>query len=185
MVVPLRVFVAVPVPDEVRHRIVASLDAVVDTIPGRVVRPGNWHVTLRFLGEIDDLGYDMLVSRLAETDLGRKFRLRWAGLGAFPHPERATVLWMGLDQGEDALSTLAKTVDTAIDRAGFPPEDRPFNPHLTLSRLRPIEDVSALVATTAPFAIPMEVDRVTLYQSLLGSSGAAYQVLEEFPLTTG
>ena len=184
MVVPLRVFVAVPVPDEVRHRIVASLDAVVDTIPGRVVRPGNWHVTLRFLGEIDDLGYDMLVSRLAETDLGRKFRLRWAGLGAFPHPERATVLWMGLDQGEDALSTLAKTVDTAIDRrvsAGGPP----VQPHLTLSRLWPIEDVSALVATTAPFAIPMEVDRVTLYQSRLGSSGAAYQVLEEFPLTTG
>ncbi len=48
MVVALRVFVAVPVPDEVRYRIIASLDAVVDTIPGKVVRPGNWHVTLRF-----------------------------------------------------------------------------------------------------------------------------------------
>lgn len=178
----MRVFAAVPVPDEVRHRIVATLDAAVDTIPGRVVRPGNWHVTLRFLGEIDDVSHDLLLSRLAETDLGRRFRLRWAGLGAFPRATRATVLWMGLDRGEETLSALAATVDVAIDRAGFPAEDRPFNPHLTLSRLRPAEDVSALVTSTPPFAIPMEVDRVTVYQSRLGSGGAAYRVLEEFPL---
>jgi len=183
VVAPVRVFVAVPVPDEVRHRIVAMLDAAVDVIPGRVVRPGNWHVTLRFLGDIEDVSYELLVSRLAETDLGGRFRLRWAGLGAFPRAARATVLWIGLDRGEEALSALAATVDVAVDRAGFAPEDRPFNPHLTLSRLRPVEDVSALVTSTAPFAIPMEVDRVTVYQSRLGSGGAAYRVLEEFPLT--
>ena len=173
---------AVPVPDEVRHRIVAALDAALDVIPGRVVRAGNWHVTLRFLGEIDEVSYDMLLSRLAETDLGRHFRLRWSGLGVFPRATRATVLWMGLDRGEAALSALALAVDAAVDRAGFPPEDRPFNPHLTLSRLRPAEDVSALVALVPPFRIPMEVDRVTVYQSRLGSGGAAYRVLEEFPL---
>jgi len=174
--------VAVPVPDEVRHRIVAVLGAAVDHVPGRVVRPGNWHITLRFLGEIGELEYDLLVSRLAEAELGERFRLRWGGLGAFPRAERATVLWIGPDRGETALSALAEAVDAAVDRAGFPPEDRPFNPHLTLSRLRPVEDVSVLVGGTAPFGITMEVDRVTVYQSRLGSGGAAYRILEEIPL---
>lgn len=173
---------AVPVPDEVRHRMVAALGDAVDHIPGKVVRPGNWHVTLRFLGEIEQVAYEVLVARLSEVDLGRRFHLRWGGLGAFPRPGRATVLWIGPDQGEDALSVLADDVDAAIDQAGFPPEDRPFNPHLTLSRLRPAEDVTALVEATAPFRIPMEVDRVTVYQSRLGGGGAAYRVLEEIPL---
>lgn len=176
---------AVPVPDEVRHRIVAALDAAVDHIPGKVVRPGNWHVTLRFLGEIEEVAYEVLVSRLAEAELGGRFRLRWGGLGAFPRAQRATVLWIGPDRGGEALASLAVAVDAAVDRAGFPPEDRPFNPHLTLSRLRPAEDIAALVATTAPFGITMEVDRVTVYRSRLGSGGAAYRVLEEIPLGRG
>jgi len=181
----VRVFVAVPVPDEVRHRIVTALGATVDHIPGKVVRPGNWHVTLRFLGEIDEVACEILVSRLAEAELGGRFRLRWGGLGAFPRAERATVLWIGPDRGGEALDALAVSVDAAVDRAGFPPEDRPFNPHLTLSRLRPAEDVAGLVTTTAPFGITMEVDRVTVYQSRLGSGGAAYRILEEIPLGRG
>ncbi len=182
MVERVRIFVAVPVPDEVRHRIVAVLGAAVDHIPGKVVRPGNWHITLRFLGEIEEVAYELLVARLAEADLGAKFRLRWGGLGAFPRADRATVLWIGPDRGGEALGALAVAVDAAVDRAGFPPEDRPFNPHLTLSRLRPAEDVAALVGATAPFGITMEVDRVTVYQSRLGSGGAAYRIREEIPL---
>lgn len=178
----MRVFVAVPVPDEVRHRIVAVLDGAVAHIPGKVVRPGNWHVTLRFLGEIEEAGYERLLAAMSEADLGTRFHLRWGGLGAFPRPGRATVLWIGPDRGEGSLATLASRVGEAVDRAGFGVEDRPFNPHLTLSRLRPAEDVTALVASAAPLGVAMEVDRVTIYQSRLGSGGAAYRVLEEFPL---
>lgn len=178
----MRIFVAVPVPDEVRHRIVAVLGEAVDRIPGKVVRPGNWHVTLRFLGEIDEVAYERLIGCLAEAELGERFRLRWGGLGAFPRAERASVLWIGPDRGGEALAELAVAVDAAVDRAGFPAEDRPFHPHLTLSRLRPVEDVSRLVSETAPFGVSMEVDRVTVYQSRLGSGGAAYRVCEEIPL---
>lgn len=173
---------AVPVPDEVRHRLVAALGAAVDVIPGKVVRPGNWHVTLRFLGEIEETAYELLVGRLAEAELGERFRLRWGGLGAFPRAQRATVLWIGPDRGQEALAELAAAVDGAVDRAGFPAEDRPFNPHLTLSRIRPAADVSTLVGATPPFGITMTVDRVTVYQSRLGSGGAAYRILEEIPL---
>jgi 2'-5' RNA ligase len=176
------VFVAVPVPDEVRHRLVAALGAAVEVIPGKVVRPGNWHITLRFLGEIEEVACELLVARLDEAELGESFRLQWGGLGAFPRSPRATVLWIGPDRGLEALTALAAAVDGAVDRAGFPPEERPFNPHLTLSRIRPAADVSTLVEKTPPFGITMEVDRVTVYQSRLGSGGAAYRILEEIPL---
>lgn len=178
----LRVFVAVPVPDEVRHRLVAALDAMVGDIPGKVVRPGNWHVTLRFLGEIPEDHCERLVAALDQADLGKRFRLRWGGLGAFPRPERANVLWIGPDRGLARLEALAAAVREAVDDAGLGIEDRPFNPHLTLSRIRPGEDLSGLVNSCSPFHVTMPVDRVTVYQSRLGSGGAAYRVLEEIEL---
>lgn len=179
----MRVFLAVPVPDEVRHRLVAALGAVADDLPGKVVRPGNWHVTLRFLGEIPEPVCDLVMASLDGADLGRRFRVRWGGLGAFPKPSRANVVWIGPDQGGDALVALAARVSGVLEGAGIPSEDRPFNAHLTLSRVRPAVDVAALVGGAPPLAVGMEVDRVTLYQSRLGSGGAAYRILEEFPLS--
>ncbi len=173
---------AVPVPDEVRHRLVAALDATVADIPGKVVRPGNWHITLRFLGEIPEHDCDRLVAALDQADLGERFRLRWAGLGAFPRPERANVLWIGPDRGLDRLNSLAEKVRDTVDGAGLGVEDRPFNPHLTLSRIRPAEDLAALVTTCPAFGVTMAVDRVTVYQSRLVSGGAAYRVVEEIKL---
>ena len=131
MVVPLRVFIAVPVPDEVRHRIVASLDTVRGHDSRTSGSSGQLARHLALSRRIDDLGYDMHSATARRDRSGGKLNPRRAGLGAFRIRSGATVLWMGLDQGEDALSTLAKTVDTAIDRAEFSPESRPFNPHLT------------------------------------------------------
>ena len=178
----MRVFVAVPVPDQVRHRLVAALDASVGDIPGKVVRPGNWHITLRFLGEIPEHHCDRLVAALDQADLGERFRLRWAGLGAFPRPERANVLWIGPDRGLLRLAALAAAVRETVDDAGLGVEDRPFNPHLTLSRIRPAEDISPLVMSCPAFGVTMLVNKVTVYQSRLGSGGAAYRVVEEIEL---
>lgn len=177
-----RVFVAAGVDDETRHRLVHLLGERVDTLPGRAVPPGNWHVTLRFLGEIDDSAYERLLAALDASDLGERFAVRWSSLGAFPRPGRATVLWVGLDRGEELLAGLASRVDDAVDAAGLPGEDRPFNPHLTLSRIHPPEDVSTLVAGVVPLQVPMAVDRVIVYESRRIRDGVAYLALEEFPL---
>lgn len=177
-----RVFVAAGVDDDTRHGIAQLLTERAPHLPGKVVPPANWHVTLRFLGEIDDPTFDRLIAALATADLGSRFPVRWAGLGAFPRPAKATVLWVGLDRGEELLAGLAERVDDAIDAAGLPGEDRPFNPHLTLSRIRPPEDVSTLVATVPPLQVTMGVDRVAVYQSRLGAGAPTYRILEEFPL---
>jgi 2'-5' RNA ligase len=161
---------------------VAALGDATYRIPGKLVRPGNWHITLRFLGEIPEERCEVALARLAEADLGRAFKLRWGGLGAFPRATRANVLWVGPDRGGTELAALAFATDAALDRAGFPVEERPFNPHLTLSRFRPAQDVSVLLAETPPLDVTMAADRVTMYQSRLGSGGAAYRVVDEVPL---
>jgi RNA 2',3'-cyclic 3'-phosphodiesterase len=104
-------------------------------------------------------------------------------LGAFPNPRRATVIWLGVTRGEDRLTELADLCEEAAQSAGFPPEDRPFHPHLTLSRVRPAEKVVDLLASEPPPPIRTTVDRVTLFRSHLGRGGAVYEPIEEFPLS--
>lgn len=178
-----RLFLAVPLPDDARHAIAGLLRAGAPRgLPGRVVAPENWHVTLRFLGQVDATGRDRVVAAIDEGDLGPVFPVSWEGLGAFPRPRRATVLWLGADRGIRELRALANEVEVAVEAAGFPPEDRPFRAHLTLSRIRPHQDVTALLEAVGPLGVRMQADRVVLYRSHLGRGGARYEVVEQFPL---
>ena len=178
-----RLFVAAPLPDDVRHGLSTLIRrAAPGGLPGRIVPPANWHFTLRFLGDVDDLGRDRLLKELDVAGLGDPFVVGWGGLGAFPRPGRATVLWIGADRGAADLGRLAADVEEAVVAAGFPQEERPFRSHLTLSRIRPHQDVSRLLETAGSFDLAMTVDRVVVYRSHLGRGGARYEEIEEFPL---
>ena len=179
----LRLFVAAPLTDDARHRIAHLLRAASPRpLPGRPVPPENWHVTLRFLGSVDEVGRDRLLAGLDAAVLGERFDVEWGGLGAFPRPARATVLWVGADRGDGPLRLLAERVEDAVVGAGFDPEDRPFRSHLTLSRIRPHQDVTPIVDRLEPLGVRMPVDRVVVYRSHLGRGGARYEEIEEFPL---
>ncbi|MFH1103880.1 MAG: RNA 2',3'-cyclic phosphodiesterase [Actinomycetota bacterium] len=178
-----RVFVAVPLDEETRHRLAHLVRTRVAVMPGRAVPPENWHLTLRFLGEIDDVQLDRLRAALDAADLGPAFQVRWGTLGAFPRPSRAGVLWIGLEGDPDPLHSLSEGVDEALEVAGHAPEDRPFRPHLTICRMRPEEDVRSVVGDGAPLGVPMRVDRVAVFESRLGRGGAKYAVLEEYLLS--
>ena len=180
-----RIFVGIELSADTRQALAARLHAVVDgTIPGRVVPPANWHVTLRFLGEVGEVDYDKLLAELSTADLGRPFGAVFDGLGTFPRSKRATVLWVGVSTGENSLNHLADRSWSAIDAIGFPPEDRPFHPHLTLSRLRPPEDLSRLISDAAPLRVPARVDGITVFRSHLGPGGASYEILDRIELAT-
>ncbi len=178
-----RLFVAVPLPDDTRQALSTLIrDAAPGGLPGRIVPPANWHVTLRFLGDVEDLGRERLLKELDDAGLGEPFVVGWGGLGAFPRPGRATVLWIGAERGSADLGRLAADVEEAVVAAGFPQEQRPFRSHLTLSRIRPHQDVSQLLETAGSFDLAMGVDRVVVYRSHLGRGGARYEEIEEFPL---
>ena len=92
------------------------------------------------------------------------------------------MLWQAIDGGADRLGELALLSEEAAQQAGFAPEDRPFHAHLTISRIRPHQDVRPLIEAVAPFAGSLQVDRLVVYLSHLGPGGARYEELESFPL---
>ena len=114
-------------------------------MPGKPVPPSNWHLTLRFLGKSDEVAYQRILAGVTGAELGDSFSVGFGGLGAFPRPARATVLWLAIERGSDRLAELATITEAVARDAGFLPEDRPFHPHVTLSRIRPHQDVRPLI----------------------------------------
>ena len=143
-----------------------------DPVPGRPVLPPNWHLTLQFLGAVDSVAADRLRFSLGEIDLG----------GAFPSSSRANVLWLGVDRGGDAMMSLQDRVAAAVGDSGLGIDERPFHPHVTLSRIRPPADVRSRLDSVALVGLSMEVGRVTLVRSNLGCGGANYEAVDVFRL---
>ena len=177
-----RLFVGVAINDDLRDGLRRHLEAAVgDRLPGRTVPPENWHLTLRFLGATDAERHRRVAAGLRRIAMPA-FESSLAALGAFPKPARATVLWIGVGDGAGELRALAATAEAVVVAAGFAPEPKPYSPHLTLSRLRPPEDVRPVVERTPPFGGRMAVDAFVLFRSHLGGGHPRYEVVERFPL---
>lgn len=151
-------------------------------IPGREIPARNWHLTLRFLGDVPMEVAARLRGELAGGGLGRPFHIAFGPLGAFPQPARARILWSGVTDGAAALTRLAEAVSGRLARVGIPAEDRPFSPHLTLSRLREPTDLRPLLAAAPPPDVDLPVSEVALFRSQLGAGPPRYEVVERFPL---
>jgi 2'-5' RNA ligase len=146
-----------------------------------------WHVTLAFLGHVDESAAARLLPRLERAARRHHvFRLAFAGAGAFPAETRANVLWSGLAGDRAALAHLAESVAAGASRAGAPPPDkgRRFQPHLTLARCRTPADVTELVAALTDYqGQSWTADRIHLVRSRLGATEhPRYVTLGSWPL---
>ena len=146
-----------------------------------------WHVTLAFLGQVDEPTAAKLMPRLERAARRhRDIRLAFSGAGAFPAPDRANVLWSGLSGDRGALARLAESVAAGASRAGSPPPGkvRRFQPHMTLARCRMPADVTELVAALASYqGQPWTAERVHLVRSRLGGGEQPrYSSLASWPL---
>lgn len=160
-------------PPEVR---MALADALVPlAIPGRLSPPENWHLTLRFLGTVDQVTYERFLSAF-DVENCEPFKVRLGGIGAYPNERRATVVWVGVDEGVAGLAALNEIAEKAAQQAGLPAEERPFHPHLTLSRVRPPADIGALVDVKPDLG--WRCDGVVVFRSRTGRGGARYEPLE-------
>lgn len=183
----VRAFVAVPVEEPVTLRRLAGARSLLPDLHGiRWIPPGQIHLTLKFLGEIEEERIDAAkaaTARAARTAEGDPpgagpFRLTIEGLGAFPPHGGARVLWAGCGEGADALCSLAARVEAAFAGEGFPPEERPFSPHLTLARVKDPDAGRRLSRGLA--SLPREpfgalgVGTLVLYRSELSRSGAEH-----------
>ena len=166
-----RLFVAVPLTEQARQEIIARLPV----LPGRLVPPQNWHFTLRFLGDTDAAMRDRLIAELRRTPLGSRFSISFGALGAFPRANRARILWLGVDEGAGRLVSVAESVESAVRRAGLPAEERPFKPHLTLSRIEPTRSVADVLTWQPPLQVRMPVTADRSRAQPAGKGPAQYQ----------
>ena len=189
---PLRLFVAVELPQHVRDALGMSMERLRSNLRGpyRWVRPEGVHLTLRFLGNVEAERVAELTSALgAAVGPLPAFALRLDGMGVFPNARAPSVVWAGLSGESAALVRLALAVGTATAGVGEPAESRPYAPHLTLGRVRGRlgpQDAEALAASlsgvTYEGAAPFRVDGVSLMRSEIGPGGARYTRLAYAPL---
>ncbi len=169
-------FLAVDLTNDERHGISAALTEASpgSLIPGRRTSTQSWHITLRFLGECSDSQADRIVHSLSEVDDLDAARVWGEGLGAFPRTSKASVVYLRIDDPTGILSYLAAVCDEAAVDAGFEPEGRPFVPHVTLSRLRPVIDVRSLMEGFGEFRAPITARAIVLMRS----RGSHYETVD-------
>jgi 2'-5' RNA ligase len=166
-----RAFVAVRVPEAVLDAVARRVSDV--PLSGRRTTRDQWHLTLQFLG--DDADVDAVAATL-EQILVPRGHARIGGAGAFPDARRASVLWLGVAEGDDLLAQLARAVVGLLVPLGYEADDRPFRPHLTLARYGAPTDERQMIVSLGdgPVGPAWEVDAVTVYESRLNADGAVY-----------
>lgn len=184
----MRLFIAVFPPPAVREMAHATGEALRRAGPARAsvswVSPENLHYTMRFLGEVGEDGARRVAEAAGEAAAAvPAFDARLGGLGAFPNPRRARVLWIGLSTGAESLTALAQALDRALKPRGFGAPDHPFSPHLTLGRVREPgaswgEALDPIHAPEGPHA-RFVVDRLCVVESKLSPQGSIYTVRVE------
>ncbi|MCL1594041.1 MAG: RNA 2',3'-cyclic phosphodiesterase [Actinomycetia bacterium] len=177
-------FLAVDLTDEERHALSASLaDANPGrSMPGKRTRPQNWHVTLRFLGPCSDFQAETLLHELDEAIEKSAGAVSATGLGAFPRPSRAGVVYSRIRDESLLLDMLAGRCEDAAREIGFAADERPFVPHITLSRLRPAQDLRKEIESFAPFSVRIAVEYVTLFRTRHSRDGISYESMGQIDL---
>jgi 2'-5' RNA ligase len=187
----MRLFIAIDINEEIRKalgELQRQLQRKADFRQGDVkwVRPELIHLTLKFLGEVED----EKITSVCETvkDVAGKhesFELNIESVGCFGG-RSAKVLWVGTGDGKDKLFDLQKDLEEKLALAGFAPEDREFSGHLTLCRIKSSAAGFKLAAMSKDFEDlrlgVISVDSVSVYQSQLTPAGPVYTVLGNYKL---
>ncbi len=189
----MRAFIAIDLPEDTR-RALADFAGQLRThkLHAAWASPRATHLTLRFLGDINDTQAarlrEQLLPRYAEVGAPR---LLVRGVGAFPSLRKPAVLWAGVQTVSDHLYRLYQVAETAATRIGIPPADKTFHPHVTLARIRRREHRAAFARVLEAYCVqenPLEFGEefspasVLLFKSTLTPQGAVYQVMQEFSL---
>jgi len=185
----VRLFVALEIGAEVRDRLAALIeelrgaDAAAAKNRAHWVRAENLHVTLKFIGNVDDGRLDAIRSALSEVRPGNVVEMRFRGLGFFPDDRRPRVLWAGVEATPD-LASLADEIDARLGQLDIPRETRKFAPHLTLARFDPPGISGELHTATMQYTSRdfgmVRTGKFHLFESKTPATGAEYTRLSSF-----
>jgi 2'-5' RNA ligase len=176
----IRLFVGIALPAELKLR----LSLLCGGLPGaKWVDPGNYHLTLRFIGEVDE-GMASDIDDVMARIRAPRFSVVLAGIGHFASGAVPRALWVGVEKNP-ALLHLHEKIETALMRLGLPPEPRKYAPHVTLARLTRVAmpRLQAVLGAHALFrAAPFAVERYSLIASYSTKSGSIYEEQADYRL---
>lgn len=185
----MRLFVALDLPDTVRHAIselIAKLQA--KSRGTRWIKPEDLHITLKFIGHVPDEKLSPIQTALSSIHTAQPVELHFRGMGFFPNEHRPRAFWCGIAASPN-LAELAADIDRALVPLGVEAETRPFTPHLTLARFKSDEGIREVVHAandmkSTDFGAATETN-FHLYESLLKSTGAQYNRVASLPFVGG
>ncbi len=183
----VRVFIAIPLPERVREAVGDLIERMKMVVRGvRWVPRENLHITLKFLGEVNDREI-LPVAGAIRREGGHvsSFSLSLMGRGAFPSIANPRILWVSVDEGMEMVRILHEQVDRALGELGYERDQRPFRGHVTVGRVKrrkgPLKD-DLLPGKCEQFG-EFEVKSVHICKSTLTKNGVIYDIIEEVPLT--
>ncbi|MFH1395681.1 MAG: RNA 2',3'-cyclic phosphodiesterase [Candidatus Omnitrophota bacterium] len=184
----IRTFIAVELSDEAKAEL-SRIQSVFQKNPDNIkwVKPDNIHLTLKFLGNIQENKSEEIENVLKKAVLGiAPFEIVLHGLGVFPGENVPRVLWVGIKDGAKQLTDIADKIETLLAEKGFPKEKRNFSAHLTLGRIKHIKNRTLfknLLNSVIVKQVSVHVGRIVLFKSKLSSEGALHEVLQVINLT--
>ena len=176
-----RLFCAFELPASLRSQIDQHSQKVREAVPEAAAswsRPENIHLTVKFFGNVDQQRVDVISAAAARVV--KEFspiQIAVGKTGVFPRPSRPQVLWIGIDDASRALANLHKQLEHEFAREGFPKEDRPFRPHLTIARIRKPYNSDRLAEAHLGMefsSVTIELSELVLFRSELSSKGSKY-----------
>ncbi len=189
----MRSFIAIELPQNIKDYL-SRLQTQLKNSQADVkwVEPQNIHLTLKFLGEIDDNQLSEINNILENIAKERKhFQANVSSAGAFPKINFPRVIWVGLKEGDQETQDIARYLEEKIAEIGVPKENRPFSSHITIGRVRTPKNKDKLVKELNKFADGLKeenlkflVNKLTLFKSTLKPLGPVYEILKEVNLKT-
>jgi 2'-5' RNA ligase len=186
----IRAFLAIELPEDILQAMSRLQEKLKREINGRIswTRPQGQHLTIKFFGDISVEDVKNICAAAQNRIVsGQSLNLKIEKLGVFPDTRKPRVLWCGVSGDTEKLSVLQKQLESDFAGIGFPMEDRPFRPHLTLGRIKDSRDISGISEVLTKYSAfaagEFTCKELILFQSKLSPQGATYTKLAEFALS--
>ena len=166
----MRLFTAIQLPPDIKENIYNDFHDLRNKIKGSWVKKENLHVTLKFLGEVEDEKVSEIKNLISGIKI-KPFESEAFGTGAFPNMKNPKVLWVGISKGNEEIKKIMFSLDEVFSKLGFKKEGRDYTPHITVARLKEKTLLEKPQKTYGKFL----VDGIKLFQSILKTEGAVYK----------
>lgn len=188
----MRLFIGVELDDHVKEAAAAIGESLRREIGQRVdarwVSADNLHITLWFLGEVDESRVESTIGALNRPFDQVAFDVEISGLGAFPPSGPPRVLWLGVSAGSGSLARVHAELTTRLEPIGYEPERRAYSAHLTIARVKNISrgvsarEIRSVLQGRPARAGRCRIEAATVFRSRVSSKGATYEALQRVRL---